>query len=298
MSLSGAKNGSWISVFQLEVARALAAQLVIAVLYIHSQGFVHGDLHCGNILLQPVQELDQLSTKRLYELYGEPVRERVNRLDGQKLPPGVPEYGVLPIWLGKASENLKLLEARILLSDFGEAFSPAKEKKFESHTPLLIRPPETYFEITKPLTFSSDIWTLACTIWEIIAQRSLFEGFFTDEDDMTRQQIDTLGPLPNEWLETWKAHREKSLKDGEPVDRPQSQYPSWEDNFEMSVQRARIREGMPPFEPNERDALFSMLRPMLSFRPENRPSAQQVLESEWMVKWALPEYEKIHSAQH
>lgn len=62
------------------------------------------------------------------------------------------------------------------------------------------RPPETYFEITKPLTFSSDIWTLACTIWEIIAQRSLFEGFFTDEDDMTRQQIDMLGPLPNEWL--------------------------------------------------------------------------------------------------
>ncbi|CDM34554.1 unnamed protein product [Penicillium roqueforti FM164] len=55
---------------------------------------------------------------------------------------------------------------------------------------------------------------------------------------------------------------------------------------------------MPSFEPNERDALFSISRPMLSFRPENRPSAQQVLESEWMVKWALPEYEKIRNAQH
>lgn len=35
MSLSDAKNGSWICLFQLEVARALAAQLVIAIRYIH-----------------------------------------------------------------------------------------------------------------------------------------------------------------------------------------------------------------------------------------------------------------------
>lgn len=36
-----------------------------------------------------------------------------------------------------------------------------------------------------------------------------------------------------------------------------------------------------------------MLRSMLSFRPEDRPSAQQVLESESMIKWALPKYESI-----
>jgi hypothetical protein len=28
---------------------------------------------------------------------------------------------------------------------------------------------------------------------------------------------------------------------------------------------------------------------MLSFKPENCPSAQQVLESEWIVEWAVPE---------
>ncbi len=38
-----------------------------------------------------------------------------------------------------------------------------------------------------------------------------------------------------------------------------------------------------------------MLRPMLLFRPENRPTTQQILESEWMLKWALPEYGKIHN---
>ncbi|KAJ6127416.1 kinase-like protein [Penicillium sp. IBT 18751x] len=167
MSLSDAKNGSWISLFQLEVARDLAAQLVIAVHYIHSQGFVHGDLHCGNILLQLPHEFDHLSTAKIYQQYWEPVLEPVNRLDGHKLPPGVPQYGIVPIWLGEASENITLPEARIFLSDFGEAFSPAQEMKYESHTPLLIRPPEARFESTKSVTFLSDIWTLACTIWDI-----------------------------------------------------------------------------------------------------------------------------------
>jgi serine/threonine protein kinase len=100
MSLSDAKNRSWISLFQLEVARVLAAQLVIAVDYIHSQGFVYKDLYRGNILLKLSREFDYLSTEKLYEQYREPVLEPVNRLDSQKLPPGVPhvpQYSVLPI---------------------------------------------------------------------------------------------------------------------------------------------------------------------------------------------------------
>ncbi|KNG79992.1 protein kinase domain protein [Aspergillus nomiae NRRL 13137] len=294
MSISDAKNASWVSLFQVEVARAIAAQLVMAIQYIHSAGYVHGDLHRGNILLQLSRQFDQLSAEMLYEQYGEPVLEPVNRLDGQKLPPGVPDYGVLPVWLGEASENVTLPEAKIRVSDFGEAFSPVKEKRFESRTPLLVSPPEARFEPNEPLTFPSDIWTLACTIWDIIAQRSLFEGFLTNEDDMTRQQIGSLGPLPAEWWRKWEAGRVEFTKRGEPIDRLKSVNQSWEDRFETSVQRPRIEEGMLPLEPSERDALLSMLRSMLSFRPEDRPSAQQVLGSKWMVKWALPEFEKIH----
>jgi serine/threonine protein kinase len=39
---------------------------------------------------------------------------------------------------------------------------------------------------------------------------------------------------------------------------------------------------------DERDALFELVRGMLVFRPSDRLSASQVLESEWMRKWALP----------
>ncbi|KAK2763354.1 hypothetical protein FQN54_009990 [Arachnomyces sp. PD_36] len=297
MSLSEAKNESWISLFQTDVARALAAQLVMVVRYMHSQGVVHGDLHRGNILLQPRSNFDGLSTKELYELYGDPEHESVNRLDGQTPLPGVPKFGVVPIWLGESSEKVTLPGARIILSDYGQAFSPTREKRFESRTPLLIRPPEARFEPTVPLTYSSDIWTLACTIWDIVAQRSLFEGLLTNEDDMTCQQIAALGPLPAEWWGKWEGRGKHFTDDGKPNNRATSEYRSLEDTFELNIQRPRNKAGMPPLELSERDALLAMLRPMLSFMPENRLSAQQVLESEWMVEWAIPQYEKIRSSQ-
>lgn len=293
MSLSEAKKGSWIGLLQIEVARVLAAQLVTVIRYMHSRGFVHGDLHHGNILFQPQSDFDHLSTQELYELYGEPQLEPVNRLDGQKPPPEVPKHGVVPIWLGTLSEKLTLPEARIILTDFGKTFSPAREERFESFTPLAIRPPEARLKPTIPLSFSSDIWTLACTIWGIIAQRPFFEGFLTNEDDMTCQQIAALGPLPTEWWKKWDRRNNHFTHDGVPNNRATSQYKSLEESFELNVQRPRDQEGMPPLEPSERDALFRMLRPMLSFRPEDRPSAQQVLESEWMVRWAIPEYDKV-----
>lgn len=137
----------------------------------------------------------------------------------------------------------------------------------------------------------------AHTIWEIIAQKSLFEGFLTNEDDMACQHIGVLGPLPPEWQQKWDAHRDQLLKNGQPINEPQSLNQSWEDRFETCVQRPWKEEGMSAIEASERDALSSMLRSMLSLRPEDRPSAQRALKSEWMVKWALPEYEKICRTQ-
>ncbi|QKX54862.1 uncharacterized protein TRUGW13939_01952 [Talaromyces rugulosus] len=296
-SLSQVKDGSWIRLFQLDVARSLAAQLVLVVDYVHAQGIVQGDLHLGNILLKVPPTFDQISLEQLYGKYGEPELDPVVHLDGRRRPiptPGVPSHGIAPIWLGEASEEITLAEARILLSDFGEAFSYSKEEpKCESRTPLVIRSPEARFEPNKPLSFSSDIWTLACTICSIIAQRPLFEGFLATEDDMTCEHVDTLGILPPEWWRKWEARREKFTEDGKPINR--NPFRSWDDRFEDSVQQPRRDSGMPMFDARERDAIFDMLRPTLLFRPENRPTTRQILGSEWMVKWALPEFGKIQN---
>ncbi|EAW11016.1 protein kinase domain protein [Aspergillus clavatus NRRL 1] len=294
MSLSDAKDGSWEGLFQMSVARAVAAQLAIVIEQVHSRGFVHGDLHLGNVLFQLPKGLDELSVPQLYEKYGAPVSETVVRLDGKPLLPGVPNHSIVPIWLGKASEDLTLSQAGIILTDFGEAYAPSVEKRHWSHTPLAVRPPEVRFEPTIPLSFPSDIWTLACSIWSTVAQRPLFENFLATEDYITREQIDTLGKLPAAWWEKWEARREYFTEEGSSL--KMDSVRSWDDRFEDSVQQPRQKAGMPPVDTGEREALFAILRWMLSFRPEDRPNARQVLESEWMARWAMPEYERMKNS--
>ncbi|KAJ5515581.1 hypothetical protein N7527_007141 [Penicillium freii] len=270
VSLSGAKDGSWIRLFQLDVARSLAAQLVLAVDYVHAKGIVHGDIHLGNILLKGPPNFDLFSVDKLYEKYG--ARANYSNLDSNLLPPGVPSHAITPI-----------------------CFSPPNELRYESRIPLVLRPPEVRFEPNKPLSFSSDIWTLACTIWSIIAQRPLFEGCLATEDDMTCEHVDTLGVLLPEWWKKWEARQNKFTEDGKPINCAYNDFRSWDDRFNDSVEKPRRDKGIPSFDAKERDAIFDMLRPMLSFRSEDRPTTKQILESEWMVKWALPEYGKIEN---
>ncbi|KAL4913761.1 kinase-like domain-containing protein [Aspergillus aurantiobrunneus] len=262
MSLSDAKNGSWISLFQLEVTRALAAQIVIMVQYLHLQRVVHGDLYC------------------------------------QGPPPGVPQHGIILVWPGKESKKVALPKARILLSDFGETFPPSTRESIQ--VVYTTSDPSTRGKIQTnqaSLSFSSDIWSLGCIIWHVVAQRTLFEGFLTNEDDTVCQHIDLLGQLPTEWWEKWEARRDKFTDSGDSIHPAQFQNRTWEERFDRNVQQPRRREGMPFFESDEREALLSMLSSMLSFRAEDRPSAGQVLKSDWMAKWALPKCEKVCDAQ-
>ena len=61
-----------------------------------------------------------------------------------------------------------------------------------------------------------------------------------------------------------------------------------ESMFEEDVQGMR-RDGMDEFGAEENGAVLAMFRQMLLLRPEWRVTAEELLESEWMVKWALPE---------
>ncbi|QQK44143.1 kinase-like domain-containing protein [Penicillium digitatum] len=73
---------------------------------------------------------------------------------------------------------------------------------------------------------------------------------------------------------------DRFTEDGNPINR--APYRSWKDRLEQDVQEPRQRKGMPRIEAAERDAIFKMLKSMLTFRSENRSSAKQILECEWM----------------
>ncbi|KAH7019705.1 kinase-like domain-containing protein [Ilyonectria destructans] len=292
-SLRDAREVSGSYLFQLDVARSLAAQLAMAVSLVHSQGYAHGDLHLGNILLQLPSSLNSSSIQQLYARYGEPEKEPVVRLDTQaaSTEPGVPSYAVPSVWLGVPSNEITLGEAKLILSDFGVAFRPGDKSRLESYTPLVLRPPEAFFEPATPLTFASDIWSLGCVIFELLAHRSLIDGFLAPQDEITAQQVELQGLMPPEWWGKWEK-RPKWYEEGGKALSNASDIWSWERRFEQWVQNPRRSRDMETISEDERDALFKLLRWMLAWRPSERPDVKRVLETDWMTRWALPAYRK------
>ncbi|ROW07162.1 hypothetical protein VPNG_07339 [Cytospora leucostoma] len=291
MTVAEAQEASYTRLFQLKVARVIVAQLIKAVAFMHTRGYVHADLHLGNVLLKFPRSMSEMPSDKLLETFGSPVLEPVRIISDEKeqpLPVGVPPHIVIPAWFGTRSEDIKFDEASVILADFGEVFTPSTEQRFYSNTPLTVRPPEARFAPEKPLSSAADIWTLACSIWTILGQRPLFDIFSFTDDYVTREQVDALGRLPEDWSARWGTQSQYFDSQGDLLDHTCKRR-SLEVRFEDSIQLPRRECGMKSIEPKEQVALLGMLRAMLAFVPEERPTAVSLLDCEWMVKWALPD---------
>jgi serine/threonine protein kinase len=213
------------------------------------------------------------------------------------LSEGVPTNLYVPGWFGACSDAIILGEEKIIISDFGESFNPHKTLRLSSKTLPILQPPEARFS-DKPLSFASDIWTLACTIWEIFGQRPLFEAFYPTADRVTAEQVEVIGNLPPEWWKNWNRRLEWFNEEGELYVKPDSSRGqdgmrrTWEDRFGDCIQDPRAEAGLETVTEQEKRAFETMLRSMLVFRPNERATAQQVLHSEWMKGWGQPALEE------
>ena len=242
------------------------------------------------MLLQLPPTFHDLSLDQFYDEFGPPEPEPVIRYDGKELPPGVPKRVYAMAWLGKRAPDFTLDEAQLLLSDLGVAFRPAENPRFESYTPFMTGPPEARFDPTTPLTFASDIWSLALGIWTIMGWNTLLSSFLFGINDTTRDLIDTLGPLPPEWWEKCEPLPQWFTKDGRPKEGREVY--TLDRQFMRCIQDPRRKGGMEVFGEEERTAFCDMIRGMLAYRPGERLSAKHVLESAWVRDWAMPNYKE------
>lgn len=74
--------------------------------------------------------------------------------------------------------------------------------------------------------------------------------------------------------------------------------PGLEARFELLVQGPRREEGMQEFVDAEKAALLEMLRAMLAYKPADRISAPDVLNTEWMLRWGLPALDDLKKLRH
>lgn len=308
------RESSFSRLIPIDVARAMAYELTLAVAYVHSRGYVHGgvfwlskeapalvdladdrtvpDIHLRNVLVREKLDFNQLSIAQFREKYGEPESHPVERVDGHSPPPWVPSTVTESLGnIGKKAYEYTIHDAHVLLSDFGESYAPAEEQRRgkDCHTPVDFRPPETYFEPYAPLTFSADIWSLATAIWDILGMQALFSSAFYTDQQVLCQIVDTLGPLPIDWLKRWDDRMQFFDEKGEP-NTGRYIWPKLDEAFEERVQHYRREDGADVFCPDESAAIIEMMRQMLRYRPEERPTIEQVLRFEWMEKWAYPDH--------
>ncbi|KKK18005.1 putative srpk [Aspergillus rambellii] len=303
LNINEVKEYPYHRLLRLPAARAIATQLVLGVQFTHSQGIVHGDLHLSNILLQLPPCMRNMTPEQLLARTGEPAKELVVREDGAPLDPGVPPELVILIWLGIDSDKVTLGDALIKIADFGEAFNPRETKQYACHTPLLLAPPESRFagagNLDEPLSFPADIWTLACTMWDIFGCRPPFESFPVSQDAVTMEHVEMLGKLPNRWWNEWEERSNWFDEDGRKNMKQNlrqwygNTHRDWDMRFAEYIRQPRERHGFDLFTAEEEMAFRGMIKLMLVLEPSKRATIDEVVEYDWMQQWGLPEWRRM-----
>lgn len=120
-----------------------------------------------------------MSVDKIYQQFQVPEQIKVLRVDGAPLGPEAPSYSVIPAPVIICSDGVK--DPRVYISDFGEAWlNQDMPSKVELNTPAAYLPPEATLakgSISSP----ADIWTLACSTYQILGIRPLFEIYFSTE---------------------------------------------------------------------------------------------------------------------
>ncbi|RAL17730.1 kinase-like protein [Aspergillus homomorphus CBS 101889] len=196
-----------------DIARAMVAQVLLGVDYIHSCGVGHGDVCTMNLLFR-YENVAQMTTEELHSLWGRPRLLPFERLDGSPLGPEEPSYIIsearpqLPgTGTGPTDINVNFVvvdDARIAIADFGEAFLETEGREDLICNPAW-RAPESIFH--ERVSTACDVWAAACLIWELLAATSK-KLFCTEplpnEDKILAGMVGVLGDFPERWWRQWE----------------------------------------------------------------------------------------------
>ncbi|KAI0512965.1 protein kinase [Xylaria bambusicola] len=283
--------------FPMQVARAFAAKIATAVRFVHSRRIIHGDIHLANILLPFREGYNSLSLAEYRASHGYTQFYSLNHNPNESVPVQYPTEATVPLCCRKRPENLTVEDAhRLLLCDFGDAFKPRSDVRLgrECRTPATKRAPEAFFSPDLLMRYASDIWGLGLVFWELVAKEPLFVTACSG-NEIVAQQLDVLGNhfFPSHWARVWcRAGSDVGLPRPRPIRRPigprVTRLPL-EVTWEALVEERKENQGeLGAFRFEERQAFLELIRGMLRFNPKERYTLDQVMHSEWMVRWALP----------
>ena len=202
----------------------------------------------------------------------------VTRSDSRPLTSAAPEYTVLPAITGMPADEVA--DPQVMICDFGEAFRIEEGLRDRLNTPMVFLPPERLF-IQVPTGLPADIWTLGCTIYEIMSERAIHDIYFPDPDDVMSEIVSMIGKPPDVYWYSWQSRNEFFRDDG-----------SWNvaahrygGESRPLAQRVREngRNNDEDWQQNEAPLLTELLSGMLRYEPESRISMNEVASSKWIT---------------
>ncbi|TGJ83866.1 hypothetical protein E0Z10_g4902 [Xylaria hypoxylon] len=290
----------------------VCGQIVQALAFLHNKGVCHGDFRPSNILMKLDQDaLHELDLTQMAELLGEAEAYEVKTVSGKSPCPKGPEYCVLSV---RQMWCEKLLIPEIVIVDFGESFF-VNDPRNGTGIPTPYAAPEVLFHQT--IGSSVDIWSLACTIYEVRTRDKLFGGSFygSKVNRVVYEMEIILGPLAKPYREVWeheglegpddiiKVYEENdncdsaatcSLASLECERRDCITGTGYDDILEamLGTEREQYHSLLsedrwePPikyqYEKEEVLALADFLRRLLKYHPDERLGADDVLQHPWL----------------
>lgn len=282
--------------------RKISMQVTMYSCHLGDKLMAELDITAKNVL-QHITSIDGLTKVQVIQLLGQPSVNPVRkaRLSPEESP-SVPDYLVYPVDWTKV--GIHRITSQPCLIDLGESFRTSSPPA-DLGTPRPYRSPELMLD-QKP-GVASDLWALACTIFEIRTGRKLFSAFDNDDDEYVDAIVTILGVMPEPWWSsTWGKRRDYYKDEGDELGRvvPHEEEPPLPPNVSIHpsvAQGARslqdklapgvwyMDSGLPPEEKHrdipqrEIEVFADLLGKLLRYRPADRISAEEALGHEWFT---------------
>ncbi|KAG8811260.1 hypothetical protein FRC17_002547, partial [Serendipita sp. 399] len=265
-------NRSPKPVFSIPTVKSIIRQTLLALDYLHREcKYVHTDLKPANILVSFGNKDEEIS-RYLQEFPSETYRPIIE-----------PEISPDPIITVKSQSlpnfglNPALSNLSIQLSDFGVALPIGNNLPGDQVQPTALRAPEVI--LGHPWSTPIDIWALGCLILEYIAGCPLFVLYnlapgskVTLNDFHLARFEEFLGPFPVDFLKRCTRRDEYFEKDGTLLRISGIQH----------IPLEKVIGQYSHIDPMSIAPIARFMRRCLTIDPLSRPTAQELLEDEWL----------------
>ena len=295
----------------LVAVKNVCRQITLGLQFLHNHGICHGDLRPSNVLMR-LGGLDELSKEELITLVGEPNCFEVmtskdsscmTEEEKEQVQTRAPRYCVQPA----PYKFRPLYTGSVAIVDFGEAFHVEAPRR-TTGIPITFSAPENLLGVGT--SFGSDIWSLACTIYELRTVKDLFgelpdfSGRHTASNVVSAWKL-FLGPLVDPYKTIWRSQFVNVSSSG--ADGGGSSGKSWEDEersrrlkdseysdileADLGSERMRWRRGPDGslkerfkyrYSRDEVVQLADLLRKMWRYDPDARLGLDAILDHPWL----------------